>query len=81
MLIQFVGEVLIGHGHPPQGACGRIFSSDFYLFAVLLQVSQPFDRTESYLKSAEQRYKGFLYLFTLNKGLFLLPTYDVDIMW
>ncbi|KAG0565461.1 hypothetical protein KC19_8G192000 [Ceratodon purpureus] len=45
------------------------------------QVSQPFVRTESYLKSAEQRYKGFLYLFTLNKGLFLVPTYDVDIMW
>ncbi|KAG0504319.1 hypothetical protein KC19_7G117300 [Ceratodon purpureus] len=81
MLIQVVGELLIGHGHPPQGACGRIFSVDFHFFAVLQQVSEPFDRTESYLKCAEQRYKGFLYLFTLNEGLFLVPTDDVDIMW
>lgn len=46
-----------------------------------LQVCQPYVRTESYLKSAEQRYRGYLYLFTLNKGLFLVPTYDIDIMW
>lgn len=48
---------------------------------IKMQVSQPFVMQESYLRSAEQRYRGFLYLFTLNKGLFLVPTYDVDIMW
>lgn len=48
---------------------------------IKVQVSQPFVMQESYLRSAEQRYRGFLYLFTLNKGLFLVPTYDIDIMW
>jgi hypothetical protein len=50
-------------------------------FMIKMQVSQPFVMQESYLRSAEQRYRGFLYLFTLNKGLFLVPTYDIDIMW
>jgi hypothetical protein len=45
------------------------------------QVSQPHVVQNQFLQSAAQRYKGFLYLFTRNKGTFLVPTYDVDIMW
>ncbi|CAK9206020.1 unnamed protein product [Sphagnum troendelagicum] len=45
------------------------------------QVSQPHVVQNQFLQSAAQRYKGFLYLFTRNNGTFLVPTYDVDIMW
>lgn len=38
---------------------------------------------DNYLHAAEQRYKGFLYLFAKagGKGIFLVPTYDIDLMW
>ncbi|XP_024522650.1 glycine-rich domain-containing protein 1 [Selaginella moellendorffii] len=44
------------------------------------QVSQAHYLEESFLKAAEQRYKGFLYLMTLG-STFFVPTYDVDVMW
>lgn len=46
------------------------------------QVSRPHMAEESFLRVALQRYKGFLYLLKLsNLKVFLVPTYDVDLMW
>lgn len=46
------------------------------------QVSQLHFRQESFLHAAEMRYKGFLHLAAKSKGkLFLVPTYDIDLMW
>eukprot|EP00250_Pteridium_aquilinum_P030037 c40544_g1_i1 orf=2-748(-) len=46
------------------------------------QVSQPHMKEENFLRVAEQRYKGFLHLFrTTNFKVFLVPTYDIDLMW
>lgn len=51
-------------------------SSFFY------QVSRPHFEEESFLKAALQRYKGYLYLLKLSSlRLFLVPTYDIDLMW
>jgi hypothetical protein len=37
---------------------------------------------DSFLRAAEQRYKGFLHLFRLtNSKFFLVPTYDIDLIW
>lgn len=47
-----------------------------------LQVSHLHFRNESFLHAAEMRYKGFLHLAAKSKGkLFLVPTYDIDLMW
>ena len=36
---------------------------------------------DSYLRAAEQRYKGFLELFRMtNASFFLVPTYDIDLI-
>ncbi|KAG0620699.1 hypothetical protein M758_4G236500 [Ceratodon purpureus] len=46
------------------------------------QVSQLHVRQEAFLHAAEMRYKGFLHLAAKSKGkLFLVPTYDIDLMW
>jgi hypothetical protein len=50
--------------------------------AFYYQVSQLHVRQESFLHAAEMRYKGFLHLAAKSKGkLFLVPTYDIDLMW
>jgi hypothetical protein len=37
---------------------------------------------DSFLRAAEQRYKGFLHLFSVtNSKFFLVPTYDIDLIW
>jgi hypothetical protein len=37
---------------------------------------------DSFLRAAEQRYKGFLHLFRMtNSKFFLVPTYDIDLIW
>ena len=48
-----------------------------------LKVSEPYGTEDNYLHSAVQRYKGFLHLFAKvgEKGIFLVPTYDIDLMW
>lgn len=52
------------------------------MISVLLQVSELHFRQESFLHAAEMRYKGFLHLAAKSKGkLFLVPTYDIDLMW
>lgn len=49
---------------------------------VLLQVSELHFQQESFLGAAEMRYKGFLHMAAKSKGkLFLVPTYDIDLMW
>ncbi|KAH7289972.1 hypothetical protein KP509_30G026300 [Ceratopteris richardii] len=46
------------------------------------QVSEPHFLDDKFLRAAEERYKCFLYLFKLTDlQLFLVPTYDIDIMW
>lgn len=49
------------------------------------QVSPPYISDERFLKGAEERYKGFLYLIKKNRdnsvNCFCVPTYDVDLMW
>ncbi|MCO5572364.1 hypothetical protein L7F22_026117 [Adiantum nelumboides] len=46
------------------------------------QVSRPHMEDERFLNAALQRYKGFLYLLKLSSlRLFLVPTYDIDLMW
>ncbi|KAI5058784.1 hypothetical protein GOP47_0026954, partial [Adiantum capillus-veneris] len=51
-------------------------SSFFY------QVSRPHMEEERFLYAALQRYKGFLYLLKLSRlRVFLVPTYDIDLMW
>lgn len=46
------------------------------------QVSQTHMKDESFLRAAEQRYKGFLHLFRMTDcKVFLVPTYDIDLMW
>ena len=50
-----------------------------------LQVSRPYMFDDRFLKGAEERYKGFLYLIKKNRDNFVnhlyVPTYDVDLMW
>ena len=50
-----------------------------------LQVSRPYMFDDRFLKGAEERYKGFLYLIKKNRdnsvNRFCVPTYDVDLMW
>ena len=36
---------------------------------------------EAFLRAAEQRYQGFLGLINLHPGAFLVPCYDVDLLW
>ncbi|KAG0630927.1 hypothetical protein M758_1G214600 [Ceratodon purpureus] len=69
------------------GSCKRRISYDL-VDAVLrqssfyYQVSHLHFRNESFLHAAELRYKGFLHLAAKSKGkLFLVPTYDIDLMW
>ncbi|CAK8540392.1 unnamed protein product [Lathyrus sativus] len=49
------------------------------------QVSRPYIKTDLFIKEAEARYKGFLYLIKRNKekgiNRFCVPTYDIDLMW
>ncbi|KAJ7570368.1 hypothetical protein O6H91_01G117300 [Diphasiastrum complanatum] len=49
------------------------------------QVSKPYFADRTFLRVAEQRYKGFLYLIkTQNEDMrsaFFVPTYDIDVMW
>ncbi|KAH9300474.1 hypothetical protein KI387_012057 [Taxus chinensis] len=49
------------------------------------QVSRPYMSDDRFLKGAEERYKGFLYLIKKNRensvNCFCVPTYDVDLMW
>ncbi|PSS17328.1 Glycine-rich domain-containing protein [Actinidia chinensis var. chinensis] len=49
------------------------------------QVSRPSTNNDRYLEAAVARYKGFLHLIKRNKenntNLFLVPTYDIDLIW
>ncbi|KAI5067730.1 hypothetical protein GOP47_0018258 [Adiantum capillus-veneris] len=50
--------------------------------AFYYQVSRSHMKDEKYLRGAEQRYKGFLHLYSLTQNkLFLVPTYDIDLLW
>ncbi|XP_057865152.1 glycine-rich domain-containing protein 2 isoform X2 [Cryptomeria japonica] len=49
------------------------------------QVSREHMSNDRFLKGAEERYKGFLYLIKKNGensvNCFCVPTYDIDLMW
>ena len=45
------------------------------------QVSLPHYRDRKYLGNCEMRYKQFLYLKTQLPKAFLVPCYDIDLMW
>ncbi|ROT67677.1 hypothetical protein C7M84_014230 [Penaeus vannamei] len=45
------------------------------------QVSLPHCLMKSYLKEAVERYKKFIYLKFSNPAKFLVPCYDMDIIW
>ncbi|CAJ2647285.1 unnamed protein product [Trifolium pratense] len=49
------------------------------------QVSRPYIKHDLFIKEAEARYKGFLYLIKRNKekgiNRFCVPTYDIDLIW
>ena len=45
------------------------------------QVSLPHYEDEKFLLGALKRYKKFLYLKQLNPNTFLVPCYDIDLMW
>ncbi len=45
------------------------------------QVSLPHYRTKAFLEEAVVRYKMYLRLKQLNPGKFLVPCYDMDIVW
>ncbi|XP_071745850.1 uncharacterized protein [Lepeophtheirus salmonis] len=49
---------------------------DFYY-----QVALSHYRCENFLKDAVQRYKMYLYLKKENKETFLVPCYDIDLVW
>ncbi|KAK9788004.1 hypothetical protein WJX73_010672 [Symbiochloris irregularis] len=44
-------------------------------------VSLPQYRDGQFLQRAEQRYRAFLYLVKHHPGSFMVPTYDIDLMW
>ncbi|CAI5506819.1 unnamed protein product [Closterium sp. Naga37s-1] len=50
-------------------------SSFFY------QVDRPWMLERQYLQGSLQRYRMFLNLVMLNRGAFLTPTYDIDLLW
>ncbi|CAI5516010.1 unnamed protein product [Closterium sp. Naga37s-1] len=50
-------------------------SSFFY------QVERPWMLERQYLQGSLQRYRMFLNLVMLNRGAFLTPTYDIDLLW
>ena len=45
------------------------------------QVSLPHYRDDKYLSQAVLRYKKFLYLKRVHPSIFLVPCYDVDLIW
>ena len=45
------------------------------------QVSLPHYLTKQYLKDAVERYKKFLFLKCTHPKEFLVPCYDMDIVW
>lgn len=45
------------------------------------QVSLPHYRDKHFLKQAVARYQKFLYLKHKNPGAFLVPCYDIDLIW
>ncbi|GFO43937.1 glycine-rich domain-containing protein 2 [Plakobranchus ocellatus] len=49
--------------------------------AFYYQVSLPHYRDEKFLNNALMRYRKFLFLKSLNPGVFLVPCYDSDLMW
>ena len=46
-----------------------------------LQVSLPHYRKSGYLAVALERYSRFLQLKKINPGEFLVPCYDIDVVW
>lgn len=46
-----------------------------------MQVSFPHFRDCAFLQRAERRYRAFLFLMKHNRSAFLVPTYDIDLMW
>jgi hypothetical protein len=45
-------------------------------------VSEPYVLEDAYLRTAEQRYKGFLHMFIKSRGkTMVVPTHDIDLMW
>ena len=46
-----------------------------------MQVSLPQYQDRTFLQRAEQRYRAFLYLMKNRPGSFMVPTYDIDLMW
>ncbi|KAK9830240.1 hypothetical protein WJX72_010509 [[Myrmecia] bisecta] len=49
--------------------------------AFLYQVSLPHYRDRAFLDQSVRRYKQFLYLRKHNPGAFLVPTFDIDLVW
>ncbi|GJP59388.1 hypothetical protein CLOP_g11709 [Closterium sp. NIES-67] len=45
------------------------------------QVDRPWMLARQYLQGSLQRYRMFLNLVMLNRGAFLTPTYDIDLLW
>ena len=44
-------------------------------------VSLPHYQNATFLETAKDRYKKFLYLKKLNTQAYLVPTYDIDLIW
>lgn len=45
------------------------------------QVSLPHYKDKTFIKGALERYKQFLHLRKINPGEFIVPCYDIDIVW
>ena len=46
-----------------------------------MQVSLPQYQDRDFLKRAHNRYRGFWYLMKRKPGAFMVPPYDIDLMW
>ena len=48
---------------------------------IVSQVSLPHYRDEAFLKKSIVRYKKFLYLKSMHRDKFIVPCYDIDVVW
>ena len=48
---------------------------------VWVQVSLPHYRDAAFLKQADCNYRQFLYLHQQNPGNFIVPSFDMDLLW
>ena len=52
-----------------------------FVLASVMQVSLPHYRDKQLLQAADRNYRQFLLLHQQNPGNFIVPSFDMDLLW